>query len=96
MERLIKRDLLEWKEKKDRKPLILYGARQVGKSHTLLEFGNENYANVAYFFFENDPKVQGIFEKGVSDVKMLFIELGELIGQTITPNSTFVIFDEIT
>ena len=95
MERLIEKELLEWKNKEDRKPLIVYGARQVGKSHTLLEFGDANYANVAYFFFENDIKLQGVFEKGVSDVKMLFVELGEIIGQTILPHSTLVIFDEI-
>ena len=95
MKRLIESELLEWKQRPDRKPLLVYGARQVGKSHTLLEFGKANYANVAYFFFENDATLQGIFERGVSNIQTLFRELGELAGQTILPEKTLVIFDEI-
>jgi predicted AAA+ superfamily ATPase len=95
MKRLIEEELLKWKEKKDRKPLIVYGARQVGKSHTLLEFGKNSYSNVAYFFFENNAKLQEVFNKGVDSIKTLFLELGEIIGQTIVPRNTLVIFDEI-
>ncbi|MDR0496192.1 MAG: AAA family ATPase, partial [Treponema sp.] len=95
MKRLIEQDLLGWKNKSDRKPLMLHGARQVGKSHTLLEFGKVNYGNVAYFFFENNEKLQAVFNRGVDKVSTLFMELSQLIGQTITPGATLVIFDEI-
>lgn len=48
--------LTAWKESKHRKPLILQGARQVGKTYSILEFGKNNYENVAYFNFETNPK----------------------------------------
>ena len=95
MKRLIEQKLVEWKKKADRKPLIIYGARQVGKSYTLLEFGKLNYGNVAYFFFENNEKLKAIFNKGVDDIYMLFMELSQFIGQAITPGNTLVIFDEL-
>ena len=95
MKRLIEKELLAWKGKSDRKPLIVYGARQVGKSFSLLEFGRTHYGNVAYFFFENNGRLQALFAKGVDNVKTLFMELGQLAGQTITPGNTLVIFDEI-
>ena len=95
MQRLIEKDLLEWKNKEDRKPLILYGARQVGKSYTLLEFGKKNYANVAYCHFENNKELQAIFDKGINEVKPIFTEISQLIKQPILPKSTLVIFDEI-
>ncbi len=95
MKRLIEQELLKWKNKPDRKPLIVYGARQVGKSYTLLEFGKAHYANVAYFFFENNKTLQAVFDKGVGQVQTLFMELSQLIGQAIAPESTLIIFDEI-
>ena len=49
MKRFITEDLLKWKESKERKPLILKGARQVGKTYILKEFGSQNYSDVAYF-----------------------------------------------
>ena len=51
MKRLIETALLNWKSNSDRKPLILYGARQVGKSYTLIKFGKENYADYVYCIF---------------------------------------------
>ncbi len=54
MKRFITEKLLDWKNSKDRKPLILKGARQVGKTYILKEFGECNYDNVAYFNFDHD------------------------------------------
>ena len=56
--------LTAWKESKHRKPLILQGARQVGKTYSILEFGKNNYENVAYFNFETNPKlnIRGIWK----------------------------------
>ena len=54
--------LLLWKNSKDRKPLILKGARQVGKTYILKEFGKENYQDVVYFNFDNDENLKSLFE----------------------------------
>jgi len=95
MERLIEKDLLSWKNKSDRKPLMIYGARQVGKTHSMVKFGKEHYNSTAYFFFENNDGLQKIFNKGISDIHILFGELGNYIGKEIKPKETLVIFDEI-
>ena len=57
MYRKIAEFLENWKESEHRKPLILQGARQVGKTYSILEFGRTNYENVAYFNFETNPKL---------------------------------------
>ena len=60
-------DYLErWKENKYRKPLILQGARQVGKTYSILEFGRTHYENVAYFNFETNPRLADTFEESIS------------------------------
>ena len=55
-----------WKESEHRKPLILQGARQVGKTYSILEFGRTHYENVAYFNFETNPKLNETFEENIS------------------------------
>ena len=55
-----------WKEDEHRKPLILQGARQVGKTYSILEFGRTHYENVAYFNFETNPKLNETFEEDIS------------------------------
>ena len=61
MERLIMNKLVEWKKKKNRKPLILNGARQVGKTWLLKEFGKLHYEDVAYFMCDRDEEITRIF-----------------------------------
>ena len=95
MERLINRALLEWRHSKGRKPLVLYGARQVGKTHSIMEFGAGNYAAVAYFYFENNPDLCGLFEDGISSVKSLMAKLEAYSNQTIVPGQTLMVFDEV-
>ena len=58
--------LKAWKESNHRKPLILQGARQVGKTYSILEFGRTHYENVAYFNFETNPKLRGKYQPGLS------------------------------
>ena len=58
MERKMSGKLLEWKNSKEKTPLILYGARQVGKTYTILSFGKENYKNVAYINWESNGKAE--------------------------------------
>ena len=60
------KDLKEWKDNRYRKPLILQGARQVGKTYITLEFGRKYYENVAYFNFETNPKLNETFNEDIS------------------------------
>lgn len=87
--------LLEaWKESPHRKPLILQGARQVGKTYSLLEFGRSCYENVAYFNFETNPKLNKTFEKNISPDYLIPI-LSHIAGQTIVKEKTLIVFDEV-
>lgn len=88
-------DYLEtWKESVHRKPLILQGARQVGKTYSLLEFGRTHYENVAYFNFETNPKLNQTFEEHLSPDYLIPI-LSHIAGQTIVREKTLIVFDEI-
>lgn len=84
----------EWKENKRRKPLILQGARQVGKTYSVLEFGRTHYENVAYFNFETDPKLNETFEENISPDYLIPI-LSHIAGQTIVKEKTLIVFDEV-
>lgn len=87
--------LLEaWKESPHRKPLILQGARQVGKTYSLLEFGRSCYENVAYFNFETNPKLNKTFEENISPDYLIPI-LSHIAGQTIVKEKTLIVFDEV-
>ncbi|MBR4721077.1 MAG: ATP-binding protein [Clostridia bacterium] len=94
MQRKIMDFLKKWKENPHRKPLILQGARQVGKTYSLLEFGRTCYENVAYFNFETTPKLASIFEENVSPDYLIPI-LSHFAGQTIIKEKTLIIFDEV-
>ena len=86
--------LEEWKESQFRKPLILQGARQVGKTYSILEFGRTHYENVAYFNFETNPKLNETFEENISPAYLIPI-LSHIAGQTIVKEKTLIIFDEV-
>lgn len=86
--------LKEWKESKYRKPLILQGARQVGKTYSILEFGRNFYENVAYFNFETNPKLNETFEESISPDYLIPI-LSHIAGQTIIKEKTLIVFDEV-
>ena len=94
MKRKIMDFLKEWKKNPHRKPLILQGARQVGKTYSLLEFGRTCYENVAYFNFESTPKLASIFEENIKPEYLLPI-LSHIAGQTIIKEKTLIIFDEV-
>ena len=88
-------DFLEsWKNNKHRKPLILQGARQVGKTYSILEFGRKHYENVAYFNFETSPKLNETFEENISPDYLIPI-LSHIAGQTIVKEKTLIVFDEV-
>lgn len=94
MERSIITQLKEWKNSALRKPLILAGARQVGKTYILKEFGKREYENVAYINCDNNPEVAGLFAEDY-DMKRALLVIGALTGQPILPGKTLIILDEI-
>lgn len=94
MERLIINDLLKWKNSKHRKPLILKGVRQVGKTWILKEFGVRYYENVAYFNFDENEEYKQFFET-TKEVERILQNLMLASGQKIEAGKTLIIFDEV-
>ncbi len=94
MFRYIKEKLIEWKNDENRKPLILKGARQVGKTYILKEFGNEQYENTAYFNFDHDDNLKELF-KNTKNPKRILEQLIFASGSVINPGTTLIFFDEI-
>ena len=94
MYRKITEYLKQWKVDPHRKPLILQGARQVGKTYSILEFGRTQYEDVAYFNFESNPKLAETFAESISPSYLLPI-LSHIAGKTIVKEKTLVIFDEV-
>lgn len=94
MKRFILNKLIEWKNSKNRKPLIIKGARQVGKTYILKQFGNENYDGVAYFNFDHDEGLYDLF-KNTKDPKRILEQLSFIYGKAIIPEKTLIFFDEI-
>jgi predicted AAA+ superfamily ATPase len=97
MERLIMKKLLDWKNSKYRKPLILKGVRQVGKTWLLKEFAKRYYKNLAYFNFDEHPEYRQFFES-TKDVNRILQNLMMASSEIIsidTPEDTLIVFDEI-
>lgn len=86
--------MLEWKSSKWRKPLLIRGARQVGKTYILRQFGHNEYDNVAYFNFEENPALDDFFQQKL-DPKTIIDNLSLYLGRKIKPENDLVIFDEI-
>ncbi len=94
MKRKITKRLLNWKNSSSRRPLILFGARQIGKTYILLEFGKGNYNEVAYFNFENNPVLWEVFRQDLNTDRII-AALGALSGKNIMKGRTLIIFDEV-
>jgi len=94
LKRFILEELIKWKESKYRKPLILRGARQIGKTYIVKQFGEENYDGVAYFNFDHDKDLYNLFEN-TKDPKRILEQLAFIYGKAIRPRETLIIFDEI-
>lgn len=94
MDRLLINDLCAWKEKVGRKPLILQGARQVGKTWLLKEFGSRHFEDVCYVNFERSQPLNRIFEGSISPMKIVE-QLSLFHGRKILPEKTLIIFDEV-
>lgn len=94
MQRFIIEKLNKWKNLKNRKPLILKGARQVGKTWIMKEFGKNNFKNYVYFNFDENLDLQQLFETNKSALRLIE-RLSLISGIKIEPNKTLIIFDEI-
>lgn len=94
MKRSIYSQLLEWRESPRRKPLMLYGARQVGKTYILKEFGQKEFENMVYINCYKNPAVQMLFAPDM-DVKRILLGLSALSGEEIIPQKTLVFLDEV-
>ncbi len=94
MERLLLEELRKWKEKADRKPLILRGARQVGKTWLLKDFGAKCFKDVCYVNFEQKDLFRDLFEGTLSPHRIIE-QLSVYHGKKITPQDTLLIFDEV-
>ncbi len=94
MKRFILDELINWKKSKYRKPLILKGARQIGKTYILKEFGEKEYEGVAYFNFDHDEDLYNLFVS-TKDPKRILEQLSFIYGKAILPGKTLIIFDEI-
>ncbi len=87
-------DLIAWKNSPNHMPLIIKGARQVGKTWLMQEFGNTQYEKVAYISFDSNPRLDTLFKKDFN-IKRLIDGLNIEVGFNITPKDTLIIFDEI-
>lgn len=93
MYRDIYKDLIKWKNSKNRKPLILSGARQVGKTWIIKEFGKNEYKNVAYINCDNNQLVKDLFKD--FDLNRILLNISAITEQRIIPGETLIIFDEV-
>ncbi|MDR0950708.1 MAG: AAA family ATPase [Candidatus Ancillula sp.] len=94
MRRDLMTKLVEWKNSNNRKPLILGGARQVGKTWLMKEFGKQEYENVAYVNFEDNENLSQLFNNGYN-VKLAIEWISAQTGEDINPGKTLIILDEI-
>lgn len=88
------KDLIAWKNSENHMPLIVQGARQVGKTWLMKEFGKQEYKQVAYISFDSNPRLDALFQKDLN-VKRIIDGLNIEVRFNITPKETLIIFDEI-
>ena len=94
MYRAITEQLKQWKDSPRRKPLLLTGVRQCGKTYVVREFGETQFKNIVYINFEKQPQYVGVFDYNL-DPERIVKEIAQISGTDITPGETLVFFDEI-
>ena len=92
MERKIKNEFLKWKKDENRKNMLLYGIRQIGKTYSAIDFGKQYYKNIAYFDVSNNVELIELFQKE-KVVERIILNLSILSNETLFPNDTLIIFD---
>ena len=95
MIRLAMKELVAWKNRSDRKPLLLTGVRQCGKTYLLKAFGETEYNNTAYFNFDGDDRLKSVFEHDFNIDRILFELETIILGRKISFEDTLVVFDEV-
>jgi len=94
MERKIDSRLILWKKSRNRMPLIVQGARQVGKTYSIAEFGRKHFANMLYLNFESNGELARIFDRDLNPGRIIR-ELSVLTGEQVTEGKTLIFFDEV-
>lgn len=94
MERKIEAFFIKWKKDIIRKPLILYGPKQIGKTFTVLNFGKNEYKNVVYFNTENNPEIVSLFVKE-KNLDKIILNLSLMSGETILKEDTLIVLDNL-
>ena len=94
MKREIINDLIKWKDSNNRKPLIVHGARQVGKTYIIKEFGKTYYDNLIYVNFETNHELSSIINDSI-EAEYIINKLELFYGEKIVPGKTLIFFDEI-
>ena len=94
MERKIEEFFRKWKSDIIRKPMLLYGPKQIGKTFSVLSFGEKNYKNVVYFNTENNKELIELFTKEKATEKII-LNLSLMIGETILKEDTLIILDNV-
>ena len=87
-------ELIRWKNDEERKPMVLRGARQVGKTWLMKEFGRTNYDSYVYFNFDEEDELKSIFEANKNPKRIIEL-LSMIAGEKILPGETLIIFDEV-
>lgn len=94
LQRKIIEQLQHWRQRAGHKPLLLHGARQVGKTYAALAFGKVYYKNTVYLNFEGNPELVRIFAGNLAPARLVQ-EIEAYLGQTILPHDTLLVFDEV-
>lgn len=94
MKREIESKLIAWKNSTHRKPLIVMGARQVGKTYLLQQFGKNHYEHLAYINCDNNPQVANLFAEGY-DIERILLAIGAITKVPIIAGKTLIVLDEI-
>lgn len=94
MKRCAMQDLIRWKNSENRKPMILKGARQVGKTWLMKEFGRLHFSKVAYITFYNNQRMKRVFDDDY-DIRRIIMNINIETRMEVTPQDTLIIFDEI-
>ena len=94
MQRKAMQDLIAWKNKKNRKPLLIYGARQVGKTYLVKEFGEKYFSDIIYVNFETNSIIGSIFNENISP-EHIISNLEIVFNKKIDKENTLIFFDEI-
>ena len=87
-------DLIKWKSSEERKAMVLKGARQVGKTWLMKEFGKNYYSSYVYFNFDEEDELKSIFEVNKNPYRIIEL-LSMIAGEKIIPGETLIIFDEV-